>query len=179
MTPPSDAALLKALESDQALAVLDAYVPGLSLFRILERDRDEVAHSRMLAALFDPRSHGAADSFLRAFLGRVSASMGPDFDSTARRLDELASQNFVEVVVRRELLRIDVVIEIRSAATNAVIGIENKLYAGEQAAQLARYQDALQSAYPGRLSVLVFLTPFGRLPLTALQQSQVPCVTLG
>jgi hypothetical protein len=75
-------------------------------------------------------------------------------------------------------MHIDVVVEVSSAHGTVVLGIENKIDAGEQPEQLARYQAALARAYPGWTAVLAFLTPTGRDPATALEGTAVSVVTL-
>ena len=83
------------------------------------------------------------------------------------------------VTVHREFFLIDVVVEITSAQGAAVIGIENKIDAGEQPQQIARYQEALLRAFPGRTArVMAFLTPTGREPTTARSDSAVSAVAI-
>jgi hypothetical protein len=60
-----------------------------------------------------------------------------------------------------------------------VIGIENKIDAGEREEQLGRYQDVLERAFPTQTSVMIFLTPTGREPTTAISHHRVPAVSAG
>ena len=56
---PTDAGALRALSGDPRLAKLDEQLfSSLSLFRVLGVERNEVLHSRVLAALLDPRGCG-------------------------------------------------------------------------------------------------------------------------
>ena len=174
----SDADALHALEADPRFGKLNDYVPPLSLVRAFGVARDEVAHSRVLARLLDPRRHGGAGFVLAALLREMAARPGVA-EPLAEKLRTAAEGPFERVVVHRERLLIDVVVEIDSPRGDLVVGIENKINAGEQPEQIARYQATLSRAYPGRVTVVVFLTPTGRGPTTALADGPVPCVTLG
>ena len=182
MTGPAggagDAAALKALETDPRLAGLGRHVPALSLPRAFGVARDEVAHSRALAELLDPRRHRGAKAVLAGLLGEVAAS--PDLDPEGARAFRVAAEGpWDRVSVHRERLLIDVVVEVSGPNESLVLGIENKIDAGEQPEQLARYQDSLLRAYPDRRRAVAFLTPTGRRPTTASEGSAVPVVSLG
>jgi hypothetical protein len=169
---------LGALSKDPRLAKLDDYVSALSLFRTFRVERDEVEHSRLLAVLLDPGQHRGAEVMLRVLLEEV-LEQGDLEPGLAGRLREIARAEWERVQVRRELFLIDVVVEVSSARGAAVIGIENKIGAGEQREQVARYQDTLLRAFPGRLPVIIFLSPAGRNPLTARDGHSVPVVPVG
>lgn len=81
--------------------------------------------------------------------------------------------------VQREFRFIDIVVRITSSQHSAIIGIENKIDAGEGDEQLGRYQDALNRAFPNQASFMVFLTPTGREPTTAISDHPVPTVSAG
>jgi hypothetical protein len=175
----ADAEALRALSEDPRLAKLEERLsPSLSLFRTLGVDRNEVLHSRLLAALLDPRRHKGAESLLRALIGGVLEDGRLD-RGLEGRLGEVARASWQGVTVRLEQLFIDVVVEISSSRGAAVVGIENKIDATEGERQIARYQDALRRTYPGWVAVLVFLTPNGREPSTADPRSPVPVDALG
>lgn len=55
----------------------------------------------------------------------------------AERLRAIAEALWEHVAVRRELFLIDIVVEVTSVQGAAVVGIENKIDAGEQ--QIGRY----------------------------------------
>ena len=59
-----------------------------------------------------------------------------------------------------------------------VIGIENKIDAGEGEDQLTRYQDILESYYKNYDGVFIYLTPNGTPPLTANPLSKFVCYPL-
>jgi hypothetical protein len=81
--------------------------------------------------------------------------------------------------VHRELARIDVLIDITSSQGNLALGIENKIDAGEQVQQIARYQRAIALAYPSHCVAMAFLCPTTRASRTADDASTVPWVALG
>jgi len=177
-TNPTDAEALRSLRSDQRLEKLNRHIPSLALIRTLGVARDEVAHSRLLAMLLDPQRHRGAEIMLRVLL-RGILSRNQFTNSIGERIRIILEDSWTEVTVHREFLHIDVVVYISCERGAAVIGIENKIDAGERPQQLRRYQEKLQRAYPDVAAVMVFLTPTGREPTTALSDSQVPTVSVG
>jgi hypothetical protein len=75
---------LQDLEADPRFGKLNDYVPPLSLVRAFGVSRDEVAHSRMLARLLDPRRHRGAGFVLGTLLREIGAR--PVDAHLARRL---------------------------------------------------------------------------------------------
>ncbi len=168
---------LQALENDFRLRELGGYVPPLSMLRAFGVDRGEFAHSRALAHVLDPACHRNAGAALGALVQEIARQPGLD-EEVASALRDACRGPWTRVAVHRERMLIDVVVEVASSRGSVVVGIENKIDAGEQKKQLARYQAALARAYPGRTAVLVFLTPTGREPTTALEGAAVPVVAL-
>lgn len=169
---------MKALANDPRLAELGSYVPPLSLLGAFGAERDEVAHSRALALLLNPARHRNAGIALGALVREVARRSGLD-GQVASALKKACRVPWARVAVHTERMCIDIVVEIATSRGEAVVlGIENKIDADEQPAQLARYQAALARAYPGRTAVLAFLTPTGRDPTTALEGAAVPVVAL-
>ena len=97
----------------------------------------------------------------------------------AERLGTISQAPWYRLTVRRELFFVDIVIEITSADGAVVIGIENKINAVEGMGQIARYQEALRRAYLEGIAVVGFLTPTGREPITADDESPMPAVAFG
>jgi hypothetical protein len=106
---------------------------NFNVFRILGLESREVrTHSAFLGELLNPAgSHGLKDTFLRLF---TEAIQFPEFDTTAAHL-----------VVEYDLGRITADyqqggrIDIYLESAGEYIFIENKIYAGDQPNQLARY----------------------------------------
>lgn len=167
--------VLQSLQADELLQELSSYVMPLSLPSALGVARNEVAHSNLLSTLLDPRLHSGADIMLRTLLRSIAGHGNLD-PGIADELSILAGADWKRVDVRRELFRIDVVVEVSSAQDTAVIGIENKIDAGEQHRQIARYQEALETASVNSTALMVFLTPNGREPTTAREGGPVPVV---
>lgn len=138
----------------------------------------ELAHSRFMAYLLDPRSHHDQGSrFLRIFvesLPRLKAIRG-DGNPAARSFS--APQN-ADVYDHSEACaefdagdfgRIDWLIRL---GNGSLIAVENKVGAGEQDKQVERYCEWLRRAqHRGATdSWLIFLTPTGRAPVTSAPQ---------
>ena len=178
MSARNEIEAIRRLRSDPRLEQLGRYVPPLSLFRMFGMTRDELVHSRMLASLLDPRRHRHYERILRPLLEDVSLALAQAGSPAADIVYRVAEAHLSRVTVRRELFRIDIVVEVDSLAGELVLGIENKIDAGEQPDQLKRYQDALLREYPHHTAVMAFMCPTGREPTTASQASSVPCVAL-
>lgn len=169
---------LASLEGDGLLSRLGIYVPPFDLVGSLGVGRNEVAHSRLLAALLDPRKHRGAETMLR-FLLRSILRLYDLEGGTGERLRTILGESWQRVEVRREFERIDIVVRILSQGGAVVVGIENKIDAAEGEEQLGRYQEALCRAYPKDAALLVFLTPTGREPTTAKASHPVRVVQAG
>ncbi len=169
---------LRSLERDERLSRLDRFVPPLQVIGSLGVGRDEVAHSRLLAALLDPRRHRGAETMLHSLLRGILRLQNP-VGSTGERIRTIVDETWTRVDVRREFKFIDIVLQIASSRHTVVVGIENKIDSGEEEEQLGRYQKALQRAYPGHAALMVFLTPTGREPTTAIPHHSVPTVSVG
>src|SRR5262249_9731662 len=132
--------------------------PQFNIFRVLERERREViTHSRFLAHLLRPTaSHGQGDLFLREFLCRPPVELGDIVITDAFwdvRPEKVTSFGNIDLVIGCPRLRRCVV-------------IENKIGAGDQAGQLARYHRWLKHhpIYQLERSRLIYLTPEGSEP---------------
>jgi len=147
--------------TEEALAVDDLYQmvddcreeanrngERFNLFRIAKHQRSELQHSRFLGELLNPHgSHGEGEAFLQAFL---SDALGLKLKGPFRVKREFSTE---------ENRFIDLVIESPEHA----IGIELKVDAGDQPAQLAAYHNELkQRAHGQRGLTLVYLTLDGK-----------------
>jgi hypothetical protein len=147
----------------------------LEAFGIAHREH---SHSAFLAFLLDPDAkHGFQDRFLRDFVALAADSQPftQDRENPLPLLAELAI-DADKVQVSRERYNIDIL--INCLPQGPVIGIEIKVWAGEQDQQIKRYQKRLESAYVGRPGLMVFLTPDGRQPSTGAKDHPIPCVCI-
>ncbi len=167
---------LGELERDHRFLELDRFVPPLQIIRAMGFEHHEVAHSRLIANLLDPSQHRGAETVLRALLQGIPHQEHLA-GSTAELLEEILRTSWTNVSVEREFRRIDIVVQITSSHHQVVVGIENKIDAGEGHEQLGRYQAALEDAFSNQTPILVFLTPTGREPTTADSESQIPTVS--
>lgn len=127
-----------------------------NIFNVIGLRSEEVRlHSAFIAELLNPKgSHGAHDSFLKAFLETTGIPL--NYLNSNR-----CSQNIIERVIgpvsKNEGGRIDIIIE---DGNHAVI-IENKIYAKDEVSQLLRYYNYGRSHFP-RGFKLLYLTLDGR-----------------
>jgi len=122
--------------------------PQYNLFSVLRSQSDEVRlHSRFLADLFNPKG---AHQFKSHFVDLLLAKLGQEFLELSGELD-------VDV----EYKNIDIL--IRSKDRKHAIVIENKIYAGDQSKQLARYYEIMKEEGYSNIE-LVYLTLGGTEP---------------
>nr|WP_295712136.1 PD-(D/E)XK nuclease family protein [uncultured Halomonas sp.] len=141
-----------------------------NIFAILGIQRDENrTHSRYLAELLSPAGrHGEGAKFLNAFVNDV-LGLALDVRDRVKVTRELATE---------DQRRVDIVVE----SPDLIIGIEVKIDAGDQKAQLHDYYTALkQRAKSRKKAVLVYLTLDGKAPSTYslkdLEQENVHCLS--
>ena len=141
-----------------------------NIFSILGVQRDEnQTHSRYLAELLSPAGrHGEGSRFLDVFVKDV-LGLSLDVSGSVKVTRELATED------RR---RVDIVVE----SPDLIIGIEVKIDAGDQKAQLHDYFTELnQRAKDRKTAVLVYLTLDGKPPsaysLRDLEQENVHCLS--
>ena len=130
----------------------EAYSRGeaFNIFPVCGVNHYENTHSSILAELLSPiGSHGQGARFLKCFLRMV---LDADF---------VDNFSFEKAVVQREFDtkngRIDILI---SDEIRAVI-IENKIYAGDQAEQLKRYDKFAKGAFGPDLYRIIYLSLYG------------------
>lgn len=148
---------------------------SFDLMEVLGVTSRELVYSNVLAFLLDPQApHCFGSRPLVRFLRAVETASEPDLLPFA----SLLGSDLGHVRILREHRGIDVLIELADRRT--VVAIENKVFAGEQTDQVARYQAQLEADYPVEqwYPCLVFLSPFGAAPETANENSRVPVVPL-
>lgn len=151
-------------------------------FKVMGIRSKELVHSRVLATFLNKQErHGLGADFLNAFVRALARPDSNLFSGDRLDADELLGvmAPSAHSLVYRELDFIDLVVVF--PAQRLVIGIENKVHAGEQKAQLARYQEALRMRFKGYRHALVFLTRSGRNPTTANISDRMPiyCMDYG
>jgi hypothetical protein len=135
--------------------ILDAIGGRFNVFNIIGLASDEVRlHSALLAELLRPNgSHGLKYEFLKDFIEQLNIK---DFDyKTATVKVELVIGNVTDI----EGGRIDIVLVDKNGF--AII-IENKIYAGDQNAQLIRYNNYAKANHYGKYKIL-YLTLDGHI----------------
>ena len=147
--------------------------PRFNVFEVLDVGDDEKRHSRFIAYLLEPTArHDQGNAFLLSFLQILKSSKpcGLDFSSSSvqgAKVDgefPLRPHGIVDIHIR--------------LADGQIVLIENKLNSPEGDRQLARYQKWLdlqpRGSFPHRL---VFLTPTGFSPSTALRPEEIICLS--
>lgn len=174
--------MVEALMQQPALVELTDFTHQFEPFRAMGIHGKELVHSRILATFLNRTgSHKLGANFLNQFVMALASPQTRLFSGEAVDVEVLseAVKPNVHSQVYRELNCIDLVIVFPTH--QLVIGIENKVDAGEQEEQLARYQETLRVRFPGFRQALVFLSPNGRAPKTANAQDSVPvyCMDYG
>jgi hypothetical protein len=147
-------------------ALMRATGGHFNLFQILGIGHYEVkTHSPILAELLNPKGrHGQGSIFLKLFLKRVGIS---DNEFTAEGT-KVTAEYHIGTKTEDTGGRIDIVIQ--DLAGRRIL-IENKIYAGDQEKQVARYRNFDKSAR------LFYLTRFGDMPsnLTEAEAEEIRC----
>ncbi|MFC1791653.1 PD-(D/E)XK nuclease family protein [Gemmatimonadota bacterium] len=171
---------LVSLEDDLALLDPDLLKPRFSILRAIGQGRDELTHSRMLAALFDSSGHRAGANLARGFLHEVAKAIDPDYADLALQVTQAAGEESFQVTPFREYRHIDCVLRIYAGSIDLAVGIENKVDAQERDGQLGDYQKVLPAAFPNQFCLIVFLSPTGRAPDTHDPKCEsCPVVSMG
>ena len=144
-----------------------------NVFSILGVEADEVrTHSAFLVDLLNPQgSHRQGDAFQKLFL-KVALNHS--------RPDEYGDSGLFQV--RKEASTDQGQIDILLENKEACIVVENKIYAGDQSLQLARYYEAAESKGFSKEQIeLVYLTLDGSPPSTEalgyLPEDSVKCLS--
>ena len=144
--------------------------PRFNIFRALDIERKEaVLHTRLLRHLLDPTAaHAQGNLFLRCFFDMMAGAHPARFTKPPEPLEDGRWVVCKELAIGDEG-RLDLLIE-NSLQKYAVV-VENKVDASEGDAQLDRYADWVNERRRGYEASLVFLTPSGRAPISALRSS--------
>lgn len=150
------------------------YATDFNFFTALTPWHHENAHTRMLAALLNPRgAHGQGTLFLRLFLQQIGA-----FEDTERTLD--GSFNVFaqyHIPTANNPTQCDRYPDLVIEGPDQVVLIENKVRAGEGDDQVPDYGLWLASRRESR-RILVFLTPDGGAPDQLPPSGTLECIEL-
>ena len=131
--------------------------PQFNVFKYLRED--ELGLSRIIADLLNPTAaHGQGTSFLEEMLDALPETRG--------RFGTLRPTTPIRVATERWTTtdgRIDITVDIPSAAGRFCLAFENKPYAHDQGGQLKAYLEYLGEKY-GTCFLLVYLPPVHREP---------------
>ncbi|MFZ4775364.1 MAG: PD-(D/E)XK nuclease family protein [Terrimicrobiaceae bacterium] len=171
-----DAEFMSALQSIQRLTQSSSFqklaliVPeetGFNLIEMLQTTVSENSWSRVLAFLLDcRREHGLGNMTLARWSALV------EFGTELKHLvcQYPKNQAIAETEwVTSEGRRLDILVRLSDelGRLRGIIGIENKVKAGESDDQVGNYQRELANEFQRVPKLLIFLTPTGRLPITA------------
>ena len=124
-----------------------------NIFKILRVSNAEIRHSNFLSWLLDPTAnHKLNDSVLCKFLQEIINS-SDNFDESIT-VENIGIKN---VEIRREWENIDLLIIL----DEYVLCIENKIFSGEHSDQLTRYKNIVETNFPDKSQIYVYLNPFG------------------
>lgn len=162
---------------------LATYEPPFNPFEIIGVRDKELRHSKMLAWLLRDEAN---KEFRQKFVAKmVEIATGKELEITFPPPDGSKDCRFEKVCVKTEHPcgsgedgRIDVFTEFETL--KLVIGIEAKIWAGEQDDQVERYQEFLSREYSNSdyERVIVFLTPGGCPSKTESSDSDVPVLEM-
>ena len=178
------------LRSSRYYKELAAYKPPFNPFEIAGVTHRELTHSSVLAWLLrDEANKEFRQKFVTWIRDRIvaEAEEKEDHHKLQKLWDGLdvpenpEDSSLKPKVVRTEkgdkTSRIDVFAHFESL--KLVIGIEVKVWAGEQDEQVKRYQKLLCQNHPGYKKAVVFLTPTGGKPRTAYKNNvNVPVLAM-
>jgi len=115
-----------------------------NIFQTLGLQTKELSHSKIIAELLNPEgSHGKGNAFLKLFLGLAGIAEPQKFENATVEIEKAAKDGRVDIAI---------------AGNQATIIIENKIYAGDQDEQLARYRQSFPNA------TIIYLTLDGHAP---------------
>lgn len=202
-TPADDPSAIYGLLGDERYGNLLDFAPPFNLFDALEVGLNENPSSRVLAYLLtSDNPHGLGTAFLETWLNEVFLERAKALsERRGRGLSEAREGVLLKLLgagVSRSVAqvewsppgssrRVDILIRVydRIGQCIAVLGVENKHWAGEQEDQVKDYQAGLAQAFPDDAVVrcLLFLTPYGRDASTADSEHgaspYVPCIPCG
>ena len=160
----------KAIESVLAfavnnpdLAILEKLLGAFNPLKVLGVSDFELRHSNVLAWLINPAAHhGLGDCIFKNILLDVLKDNWNIKDNQLPNIADIIGAEFSDLQVHREWRNIDVF--AISPRNNTIAVVENKIHAAESDAQLERYVDTVEKAYPSYKKAYIFLTLDGSAP---------------
>lgn len=169
---------LKNLET-----LLEKHKHQFNLLSYFENIFNENVWTRVFTFFLDSEEkHLLGNLFFNYWFDLLSTDH-PNFKSLF--LDKLVTKP-VKIISRTEWStpynrRIDLILELNDSDGNVigVIGLENKLDSSEQEEQISDYQKALSIKFPAIPKIILYSTPDGRNPTTALKKYRdCPCLPI-
>jgi len=158
-------------ELEHPLAVLRHGTFTFDPWEVAKLGRNEVRNSAVLAWLLDPHgNHGFGDLPLKALLSAVRECGKADFPENFTRYCRV---NVEKSPSGDATNRVDIEID----ADNFFMLIEVKIDAYEQKDQILRYIGEAKKRAGEQPWAVVYLTPQGRVPLSAGEEADVPCLS--
>ena len=148
---------IECLTKSQHYKDLRDYKPPFNPFEVMGVRYRELTHSSVLAWLLSDETN---IDFTNKFLDWVAVK--GEFDNEMKgKIANFRTGDDMEVRCEYgdEKSRIDVFVRFRSL--KLAIGIEVKVWAGEQPEQVSRYQEFLKEGYSNDTKRVIFLTPWG------------------
>jgi hypothetical protein len=130
----------------------------------------EIYFSSIIASLLDPDgSHGQGLRFIALFMKRFASDFYiPFLTSPDSHIGRGLRVSVVTEAITEAARFVDVLIEINDGHDSYIIGIENKIWAGDQHLQFAHYLEWIGRRATGfgeaTLTKMIYLTPFGSPP---------------
>ena len=170
---PPDARQLTAFFTDieQPLAALRHGTFTFDPWEVAKLGRNEMRNSAVLAWLLDPQgNHGFGDLPLKALLSTVRECGNNRIPENFTRYCRV---NVEKYPTGDATNRVDIEID----ADNFFMLIEVKIDAYEQKDQISRYIGEAKKRAGEQPWAVVYLTPQGRVPLSAGEEADVPCLS--
>ncbi|WP_312455358.1 PD-(D/E)XK nuclease family protein [Pseudescherichia sp.] len=161
-------------ELEQPLAALRHGTFNFDPWEVAKLGRNEMRNSAVLAWLLDPHgNHGFGDLPLKALLGAVRECGNNRIPENFTRYCRVSVEKYPTGDATN---RVDIEID----ADNFFMLIEVKIGAYEQKDQISRYIGEAKKRAGGHPWAVVYLTPQGRVPLSAGEEADVtdvPCLS--
>lgn len=170
-------------ELSQIEKILEKHKHHFNLLNYFEDIFSEIVYTRIFAFFLDSEEkHSLGISFFNYWIEQLSLEQEKFKTLFLDKFNNKAAKTISRTEWSTpENRRLDLILELNDSAGNviAVIGLENKVDASEQEEQLSDYQKALIKKFPSVPKIILFSTPDGREPTTALKKfKECPCLPI-